>query len=429
MFFKVFLVAVLFSLRANAFESLAPVVEKVMPSVVSIDIESADPNDSEQIKDSLTFLLDRGFIGSGFVADESGYILTNRHVVEKAKKITVKTSDGNTYEAELVGQDDVMDVALLKINAFERLSAAVFADSDLIKTGDFILAVGNPFGLENTVTTGIVSAKGRDMKETPFDDYIQTDAPMNPGNSGGPMFNLEGEVVGLNTLIYSKQGNSLGVGFAISSNQLKPIYKSLKEKGKVVRSTIGVELKETTYDNMPALIVSTLKDEALSKTNNLKAGDLILAFDGEPITTKKAFETKISWAEPDSVLTLEILRDGERFEQEVMTKAALKEDINKHQVSKLVAKDGVYYASIGLKLDNLRVVDVDAKSEADMKGVKAGDEIRGINGHSVLLANDLQFYINESIDEKKPLHINLSDADGALYFVDITPKRISDGTN
>lgn len=423
MFRKILLVSVLLCFKANAFSSFAPVVKKVMPSVVSISIESALPEDDESVQSGLTFLgVERGFIGSGFIADKEGYILTNRHVIEKAKEISVTTSNGMTYTAEPVGYDEVMDVALVKINATENLEAVPFANSNLLETGDIILAVGNPFGLKNSVTTGIVSAKGRDMKETPFDDYIQTDAPINQGNSGGPMFNLNGEVVGLNTLIYSKQGNSLGVGFAIPSNQLKPIYEALKESGVVIRSSIGAEVKETVFEEKPALIVSALQDEDWCAQNELKVGDIILSVEGEPLTTRKAFLEKIAWTKPENKIDIAVWRDGEIYEKTLTVKTPASDTDVEAEKAENAGQEGVYFDKIGLKLQNFVVVEVMPNSEAALKGVKAGDQIKGLNGRSLTQTDDLSLYIDESANDQKPLHFNLQDASGHPYFVELIAK-------
>lgn len=424
MFRKIFLVSLFLAFEANAFSTLAPVVKKVMPSVVSVSIESATPEDDESIENNLTFSgVERGFVGSGVIASMDGYVLTNRHVIEKAKEIKVITSDGKTYLAELKGADDVLDVALLKIEGDVEFKPASFADSNLLETGDFIIAVGNPFGLKNSVTTGIVSAKGRDMKETPFDDYIQTDAPINQGNSGGPMFNLNGEVVGLNTLIYSKQGNSLGVGFAIPSNQLKPIYESLKAKGFVTRSTVGIEVKETIFEEKPALIVSMLQDESLCAQNDLKVGDIILSADGEPVLTQKAFQEKIAWVSPENTLEVAVWRDGELYEKTLhvveIENHTAKPAENVHNE----AKGGVYYDKLGLTLENFKVVAVSVNSEAAQKGVKAGDVIKGLNGRSLSSTDDLMLYIDESASDRKLLHFNLEDTKGHPYFVELTAQR------
>lgn len=423
MFRKIFLVSLFLAFEAHALSSFAPVVKKVMPSVVSISIASANAEDDESVQNDLTFSdIERGFIGSGVIVSADGYILTNRHVIEKAKEISVTTSEGKVYDAALIGQDDVLDVALVKIDDAESLAYAVFADSNLLETGDFILAIGNPFGLKNTVTTGIVSALGRDMKETPFDDYIQTDAPINQGNSGGPMFNVNGEVVGLNTLIYSKHGNSLGVGFAIPANQLKPIYEALKENGAVVRSTIGADVKETVFEDKQALIVTTLQNEKLCEKNDLKVGDIILSVDSEPFNTQKAFQEKIAWTKPETELEIAIWRDGEIYEKTVSVEPVAQNTLPPIKNKAFQPQQGIHYEKIGLTLQNFKVVGVDKNSEAEQKGVKVGDEIKGLNGHSLPSEADLALYINESATEQKLLHFNLQDLSGHPYFVELMPK-------
>ncbi len=421
MFRKICLLFVLLAFEAKAFDSFAPVVEKVMPSVVNISTELKENEDSPNIENNLLFSNDGHVsLGSGFFADNEGYILTNRHVIEKAKQVNVTTYSGKVYQAEIKGEDKILDVALLKIDTKNEISAAKFADSDDIKVGDWVIAIGNPFGLSNSVTSGIVSAKSRNINETPFDDYIQTDAPINPGNSGGPMFNLNGEVVGLNTLIFSKQGNSLGVGFAIPSNQLKPIYESLKKHGKAIRSSIGVRLKETEQNNKTSLIVTEITDFDLAKENDLIVGDLILGYDDKEITNLHAFQKDMIWREPDTYIKMQISRENETKENLIRLKA-IEERKNMLQSDEQKADKSTLYKQIGLFLDGNKVVDVVAGSESAHKGIQKGDEIIKLNGHSVIDTGDIKFYIAESVSEQKNLRIDLKDVSDNEYFVDLTP--------
>ena len=182
-------------------------------------------------------------LGSGFIIDREGYILTNNHVVERAQSIKVKLTDSKEYDATVIGKDPKTDIALIKINAKQDLPVATFGDSDKLEVGDWVVAIGNPFGLEHTVTQGIVSAKGRVIGAGPYDDFIQTDASINPGNSGGPLFNLKGEVVGINTAIVS---GGQGIGFAIPINVVRDLLPQLKSKGKVVRGWLGVVIQKVT---------------------------------------------------------------------------------------------------------------------------------------------------------------------------------------
>lgn len=423
MFKTAFLIALLLSFQAKAIDSFAPIVNKVMPTVVNISTQMAEPEDSPDVENSLIFI-NNGHVslGSGFIADEDGYILTNKHVIEKAKEIKVTTFDGKIYTAEIKGEDGISDVALIKIEPEEKLPYALFADSSLTQVGDWVVAIGNPFGLANSVTTGIVSAKSRDIGETPFDDYIQTDAPINPGNSGGPMFNLQGEVVGLNTLIFSKQGNSLGVGFAIPSNQLKPIYEALKENGTVERSFIGAALKETMYQEKPALIVTEIKDEEINQKNELEVGDLIVGFEGKPIISKKAFETEVLWYKPGSEVILNIIRNDEEIEKSaelVAIKTDFKPTVNRFADTQTKLLNGVYYEKLGIFLNNHQILKVDPKSEAAAKGMKAGDEILSINGQTFPNMEDFKLYVGEFLSRDEMLHFDLKDADGEHYFIDL----------
>ena len=185
-------------------------------------------------------------LGSGFIIDPSGYIVTNNHVVDGARDISVTLSNGNKYQAKLIGRDPKTDLALLKIDAGHDLPYVAFGDSDREQEGDWVIAVGNPYGLGGTVTAGIVSAHGRNINEGPYDDFLQIDAPINPGNSGGPLFNQSGQVIGIDTAIYSPSGGSVGIGFAIPSNVAKDIVAQLREHGKVARGWLGVQMQPMT---------------------------------------------------------------------------------------------------------------------------------------------------------------------------------------
>ena len=316
MFYKTLLFFLILTSNAMAQTSFAPLVKEVMPSVVNISTEMKEQEQTADVQNSLVFDTNGHIsLGSGFIVDETGYVLTNRHVIEKSKQIKVTTFDGEEYLAELIGEDKITDIALLKIEPEEPLFAAMLGDSDVLEIGDWVLAVGNPFGLKNSVTTGIVSAKSRNIDETPFDDYIQTDAPINEGNSGGPLFNMAGEVVGLNTLIFSQKSESLGIGFAIPSNQIKRVYRSLKKDGEVLHSALAIDLKETVLvGGQKALIVTGLKDESWALKNDLRVGDIIISYNDEPVSTEQAFKVFISDLKPETELTFKVYRDGEMTE-------------------------------------------------------------------------------------------------------------------
>ena len=306
-------------------ESFAPLVKKVLPAVVNISVtqkagadQMADEQDqggpfqgfpNSPFDEMLRRFFDqqnpgghpfpqmpgqaqRIALGSGFIVDPSGYIVTNNHVVGDAAKVQVILQDKTKYTARIVGRDPKTDLAVLKIKADQPLPYVTFGDSNAAQVGDWVMAVGNPFGLGGTVTTGIISARGRDINEGPYDDFLQIDAPINRGNSGGPTFNLEGQVIGINTAIYSPNGGSVGIGFAVPSNVAKPIVAQLEEHGKINRGWLGVQIQEVTpaiaaslglHSERGALVAVVTPDGPAAKAG-LKQGDVILAFDGSRVS-------------------------------------------------------------------------------------------------------------------------------------------------
>jgi serine protease Do len=230
-------------------------------------------------------------LGSGFIVDPTGYVVTNNHVIDEATDINVTLTTGKTYPAKLIGTDKKTDLALLKIESPTPLPTVAFGDSDAIRVGDWVMAVGNPFGLGGTVTSGIVSARGRDLNSSAFDDFLQIDASINQGNSGGPTFSMAGEVIGINTAIFSPNGGSVGIGFAIPSNLAKPIVATLREKGSIERGWLGVQIQGVTPDIAAAVgldkpagaIVSEVMPDSPAAKAGLKAGDVILSFGGKAV--------------------------------------------------------------------------------------------------------------------------------------------------
>jgi serine protease Do len=261
-------------------------------------------------------------LGSGFVISEDGYILTNDHVVDGADEITVKLSDGREYSGEVRGLDPKLDLALIKIEAGEDLPVARLGESDGIKVGEWVMAIGNPFGLEQTVTVGIVSAKGRVIGAGPYDDFIQTDASINPGNSGGPLFNMEGEVVGINTAIIA---GGQGIGFAIPVNMAKQIIPQLRDDGHVTRGWLGVtvqalskELAESFgLENTHGALVNEVIKESPAADAGLQRGDIILTFDGQKIKELNDLPQLVAATAVDKTVKVEILRDDKKREVKV----------------------------------------------------------------------------------------------------------------
>ncbi|WP_215761379.1 DegQ family serine endoprotease [Acetobacter sp. P1H12_c] len=233
-------------------------------------------------------------LGSGFIIDPAGYIVTNNHVIRHADKITVTLQDNTVLTARAVGHDDRTDLALLKVESKKPLPAVHFGDSDKRRVGDWVLAIGNPFGLSGTVTAGIISSRGRNIDQGPYDDFIQTDAPINKGNSGGPLFDMDGNVIGVNTAIYSPSGGSVGIGFSIPSNEARGILEQLRKTGKVSRGWLGVRIQNVTQDIADglglspargALVAGVEKDGPAAKAK-LQTGDVIQTLDGQPIEGK-----------------------------------------------------------------------------------------------------------------------------------------------
>ncbi len=255
--------------------------------------------------------------GSGFIVSSDGYILTNNHMVEGAKRIRVKMMDKREFDAKVIGTDKMTEVAVIKIDA-KDLPFARLGDSDKLEVGEWVLAIGNPFQFTNTVTSGIVSAKGRHMGLTFYEDYIQTDAAINRGNSGGPLVNLDGEVVGINTAIWSSTGEYAGIGFAIPINMAKTVMDQLVKSGEVTRAWLGVEMQALTLDLAKSMGVSSSEGSLVTRVVSnspaekagIKQGDIITAVDGEPMSDSGNLQKKISNATVGSQVTVTIMRDG-----------------------------------------------------------------------------------------------------------------------
>jgi serine protease Do len=269
-------------------------------------------------------------LGSGFIIDPTGIIVTNNHVIANAEQITVTLSDDTTLQAEVVGRDAVTDLAVLKVEPKAPLPAATWGDSTKTKVGDWVLAIGNPFGLGGTVTSGIISATARDIHSGPYDDYLQTDASINRGNSGGPMFDLAGNVIGINTAIYSPSGGSIGIGFAIPSAFARPIIEQLRATGKVERGWIGARIQPVTDEIAEAVgldkgrgaMIAVIDPASPAAHAKLQPGDVILAYDGKPIDRSRQLPRLVADTSPETPVKLTVWRDGKEQEVELKVAAA-----------------------------------------------------------------------------------------------------------
>ncbi|HEY2385635.1 MAG TPA: DegQ family serine endoprotease [Candidatus Binatia bacterium] len=272
-------------------------------------------------------------LGSGFIVATDGEILTNNHVVENADEIIVRLDNGKEYKATLLGKDAKTDIALLRIENVSDLKAVTLGDSDSLRVGEWVMAIGNPFGLDHTVTSGIVSAKGRFIGAGNYDDYIQTDAAINPGNSGGPLLNLRGEVVGINSAIFSRTGGNIGIGFAVPINIAKELVPQLKDKGKVTRGWLGVLIQKITPDIAQSLgideahgaLVADVVKDGPALAAGLKVGDVIVEFDGHPVHDSNELPLMVARTPIGKTVSVKVLRDKDTKDMSV-TIAELKDE-------------------------------------------------------------------------------------------------------
>jgi serine protease Do len=306
----------------SAPESFSPLVKKVLPSVVNIAVtETVTGGEvlSELPPELRDTPLGREFrkrfgnrkeqtmgAGSGFIIDSSGLIVTNNHVVGHADKITVSLTNGTRLPAQVIGTDELTDVALIKVTASGPLPAVSLGDSRQAEVGDWVLAAGNPFGLGGTVTAGIISARGRDLGAGPFDNFLQLDAAINPGNSGGPIFNMDGQVIGISTAIVSPSGGSVGIGFATPSELIVPIIDQLRVNGHIDRGWLGVSVQDS--DN--GVTVAGIEPASPAAHAGLKQGDMILAVNGEHVDTSRALIRAVAAELPGKSVNLSIRRQG-----------------------------------------------------------------------------------------------------------------------
>ncbi|NIO12201.1 MAG: Do family serine endopeptidase, partial [Deltaproteobacteria bacterium] len=265
-------------------------------------------------------------LGSGFVVDKEGYILTNNHVIESGDKIIVRLSDDEEFEAKLIGRDPKTDIAVIKIDADINLEIAPLGNSDDLEVGEWVLAIGNPFGLEHSVTSGIVSAKGRHIGAGPYDNFIQTDASINPGNSGGPLINLRGEVVGINTAIFSRGGGNIGIGFAIPINLVKELLPQLKSKGKVTRGWLGVVIQGVTPAIAESLgmkkargaLVANVSSDGPAERAGVEIGDVIIEFNNQAVKESNDLPIIVARTPVGKKVEVIVLRDGKEVKLSVV---------------------------------------------------------------------------------------------------------------
>ena len=375
-------------------------------------------------------------VGSGFVFSSDGYILTNNHVVDDANQIKIKLADGKEYDAKVVGRDPKTDLALLKAEGVSGLHALQLGDSDSLKVGNWVVAIGSPFGLEQTVTAGIVSAKGRVIGSGPYDDFIQTDASINPGNSGGPLLNMAGQVVGINTAIFSQSGGNVGIGFAIPVNMAKEVVPQLEEKGHVTRGWLGVGIQKITpelakslglKDEKGALVAQVVKGGPADKAG-IETGDAIVELDGKKVDDSKDLPRMVASIPVGKTVTVKVLRGGKVVDREVK----IGEMVQKEEVASDTTHKPLGMAvqnitpeiakGLGLKSDTgVVVASVVPGSPAADAGIRSGDVIQQVNKKPVKDVEDFKQKI-ESSKGQEPILLLLQRGENTL-FAALTPAK------
>ena len=445
------------SATVATFPSFADVVSRVRPAVVSVKVKveqvAAGAEDGEQFQ--MPDLppghpLEKFFRqfgeqgqkgrkpnqfgmsqGSGFFISADGYIVTNNHVVDNAVEVSLSTDDGQTLDATVIGKDAKTDLALLKVKQAGAYPFVEFA-GDAPRVGDWVVAVGNPFGLGGTVTAGIVSARGRDIGAGPYDDFIQIDAAVNKGNSGGPTFNLNGDVVGVNTAIYSPSGGNVGIAFAVPSETVKTVIAALKENGSVERGYLGVQIQPVTQDIADSLALKDTKGALVAEIQpdtpafeaGIKAGDVILSVNGDVMAGPKEVTKRISQIKPGDTVKVTLMRDGK--EQTLNVRLGL---LPEKKTAALDDTSPKAPATFGLALAptkdgvGVMVTDIDPNGIAAEKGISKGDLILEIGGKTVTKPSDVRASIDAARkDGRKAVMLRLKSDEGTRFIALAFPK-------
>lgn len=451
-------------------DSFADLAERLLPSVVNISttqtVESARGPDMPQFPPGSPFeeffkdFFERNggnqprrprraqSLGSGFITSADGIVITNNHVIADADEITVRLQDDTEYTATLVGSDPKTDVAVLKIDPGDRaLPFVSFGNSDALRVGDWVVAIGNPFGLGGTVTAGIVSARGRDIGQGPYDDFIQTDASINRGNSGGPLFNLDGEVVGINTAIFSQSGGSVGIGFAVSAKLANGVVDQLREFGRTRRGWLGVRIQQVTDEIAESLgldaargaLVAEVTDGGPAKSAGIQAGDVIVTFDGKPVTEMRELPRIVAETQVGENVPVTVWRDGaattvtarlgelEQAEQANLLTTAPDQDTPAPSDQGHVSSLGLGLAKISPQLraeyslsdgvDGVVVTGVDEDGSASEKGIRPGDVIVEVSQNEVKSPSDVEKGVQAARDKDRQSVLLLIDRQGEMRFV------------
>ncbi len=389
-------------------------------------------------------------LGSGFIVDPSGIIVTNNHVIDGADEITVTLQDNTSLKATLIGKDDRVDLAVLQVHADHKLPAVHFGDSNNSRVGDWVLAIGNPFGLGGTVTAGIVSARGRDIQQGPYDDFIQTDASINKGNSGGPLFNMTGDVVGINTAIFSESGGSVGIGFSIPSDEARNVVDQIRQFGRPRRGWLGVRIQQVTPDIAESLglhqaeggpqgaLVAGVNHDGPADHAHIQNGDVILSFNGQKLHEMRTLPLVVSETPIDSRVPVEVWRGGKQLTVQVVV-AEMPEDQKQTSKAsgdtphKAPANSSVDFSGFGMKLSPLTdatrqkfkidaqqkgivITDVANDGTAADHGLKPGDVVVEVAQSPVSTPADMQKKVEEArSNSRKSVLLLVQSSDGLRW--------------
>jgi serine protease Do len=384
-------------------------------------------------------------LGSGFIIDTAGLVVTNNHVIDGADEITVTLQDNTALKAKVVGRDETGDIALLQVSPDKPLPAVQFGDSDAARVGDWVVAIGNPFGLGGTVTAGIVSARGRDIRQGPYDDFIQTDAAINRGNSGGPLFNMDGQVIGMNTAIYSPSGGSIGIGFSIPANMVKAVVAQLKDFGHPRRGWLGVRIQQVTPDIAESLglkdatgaMVAGVNDGGPADKAKIRNGDIILKFNNQEVKEMRSLPRIVADSEVGKSVPVVLWRDGkettvlatlaEKPDDTQLAAATTPEPTNRQtEISGLGLKLAPMTSelkdkfSLGADQKGVVITDVAPNSSAAERGLKAGDVIVEVQQGEVASPADVQQKVDTVRKENRKSVLMLIQRQDGLQWVPLS---------
>jgi len=447
--------------QTNQFQSLSPLVKELSPSVVNISTTSVSKSGARSFKspfgnrgddpfddffekffgDSPQREFKRQGLGTGFIYSEDGYIVTNNHVVERATDIKVLLQNGDSYPAEVIGTDPKSDLALLKIEPDTKLPAVKFGDSDTLEIGDWVLAIGNPFGLGHTVTAGIISAKGRSLGLGSYDDFIQTDAAINPGNSGGPLFNFNGELIGVNTAIIA---GGQGIGFAIPVNMTKNVVTQLKDGGKVVRGWIGVYVQQVTPEIAESLdlnddegaLVADVTEGGPAAQAGVKRGDIIVELNGNKIEEMSDLPKLVAGYTPGTNTKLKVIRDGKEkalniklgeLPEQGTQLSSRASDEDTEQSLGIIVQDITPQIQDRLGLESpsgVVITNVNPNSPASESGLSRGDVILEVNKKQITNLDDYRKQI-DAAEKGKSILFLIQHGPNTTY-VPIQPEKDDD---